>query len=57
MNAPQELGFIAACKAFFGFLPGQTMLEFRDEVQKLTDKDRAEIREGLIQNGLNVKPL
>lgn len=55
--AAKEVGFVAACKEFFGFLPGQTLMTFRDEVQKLTPKDREEIRAGLIQNGMNVKPL
>lgn len=52
-----EKPFIVACKDFFDFLPGQTLLEFKDEVAKLTPQDKAEIRTGLIQNGLAVKPL
>ncbi len=55
--APKEVGFVAACKEFFGFLPGQTLMTFRDEVKMLSPKDQEEIRLGLIQNGFNVKPL
>lgn len=55
MATDKEMGFIAACKDFFGFLPGQTLMTFREEVSKLTVKDRADIREGLIQNGYKLK--
>ena len=55
--ATPEVGFIVAAKEFFGFLPGQTLLDFRNEVAKLTPKDKEEIRAGLISNGFNVKPL
>lgn len=56
MSAPQkEMGFIAACKDFFGFLPDQTLMTFRNEVAALTPKDREEIRAGLIQNGYTLK--
>lgn len=35
--------FIVACKEFFGFAPGQTLMEFKEEVSKLTPADRAEL--------------
>lgn len=54
--AQKEMGFIAACKDFFGFLPGQTLMTFRTEVSELTPKDREEIRAGLEQNGYILKP-
>jgi hypothetical protein len=57
METQKEIGFIAGCKEFFGFLPGQTLMAFRDECQKLTAEDRKEIRDGLIANGMNIKPL
>ena len=38
-----EMGFIVACKTFFGFLPGQSLLDFKNEVAKLTPKDKAEL--------------
>lgn len=53
--AQKEMGFIAACKEFFGQLPGQTLVDFRNEVAKLTPEDKAEIRTGLIQNGFVLK--
>lgn len=57
MDENKELGFIGACRAFFGFHPEQTLMQFRDECAALSPADRVEIRDGLIQNGLNVKPL
>lgn len=35
--------FIVACKEFFGFASGQTLLEFKEEIAKLTPADRAEL--------------
>lgn len=46
-------GFIVACKQFFGFLPGQTLMEFKNEVAKLTPKDREDMIPGL-EKQLNV---
>ena len=46
MNTPPK-SFMVACKEFFGFLPGQTLLQFREEVAALTPADRKEIAEGL----------
>lgn len=46
--------FIAACKQFFGFKPGQTLSEFGKEIRDLTAKDREEIAEGLRAAGLDV---
>lgn len=51
------IGFIVACKTFFSFKPGQSLLEFKNEIGQLTPKDKEEIRAGLIQQGINVKPL
>lgn len=36
-------GFIVACKEYFGFAPGQTLLGFKEEVAQLTPADRAEM--------------
>ena len=36
-------GFIVACKEFFGFAPGQSLLDFKNEVSQLTPADRAEM--------------
>jgi hypothetical protein len=48
----QYNSFIAACIAFFELLPGQNKLAFGREMQALTDNDRAEIWNGLKQNGI-----
>ena len=39
----KPIGFMVACKKFFGQKPGQTLTEFRDEVNKLTPQDRLEM--------------
>jgi len=36
-------GFIVACKQFFGFKDGQTLLEFKTEVNALTPQDRLDM--------------
>ena len=40
LNGKPEVGFIVACKEFFGFKPGQTLLDFKNEVGQLTPEDR-----------------
>jgi len=40
-------GFIVACKAYFGFKPNQTLLEFKQEVAQLTPQDRLDMIPGL----------
>lgn len=39
-------GFMAACKTFFGMLPGQNLQGFRDEMHTLTAEDKMDIWEG-----------
>lgn len=36
-------GFIVACKEFFGFAPGQSLMDFKNEIKELTQKDRDEL--------------
>ncbi len=43
----KKTSFMVACKTYFGFAPGQTLMEFRDEVNKLTPADKEEMRVGL----------
>ena len=45
------MAFVGACKDFFGFLPGQGLRDFHEEIKKLTPEDRAEITAGLEANG------
>lgn len=49
--AKKPMTYMNACADFFGRRPGQTLMQFRDELKGLTDKDRMEIREGLEQMG------
>lgn len=52
-----DKAFIVACKEFFGFLPGQTLMQFKEEVAQLTPADRVEMAAGLsVALGVNVKP-
>lgn len=39
----EEKGFVVACKAFFGMMPGQNLQQFKDEVRALTDADVKEL--------------
>lgn len=52
-----KLGFMGACKEFFGFLPGQSLKEFRDEMAKLTEQDRRELSKMLIERGIEHEPV
>lgn len=35
--------FMVACKEYFGLSSGQTLMEFKKEVDQLTDKDKSEL--------------
>jgi hypothetical protein len=37
------MGFLAACKAYFGTRSGQSAVDFAREVRELTPADRAEM--------------
>jgi len=43
--------FVAAARDFFGYLPGETLSGFNEELKKLTVEDRKEISDGLRANG------
>lgn len=52
-NKPKA--FIVACKEFFGFKEGQTLMEFKAEVAELHPKDRTELASLLsVQLGVEV---
>lgn len=50
----KKLTFMGACKDFFGLKPGQTALQFGQEIKALTDADKAEIKDGLEKNGYEI---
>ena len=50
----KKMTFMAACRDFFGLHQGETFLEFGKEIKALTPEDRAEITEGLKQNGYEI---
>lgn len=39
----QMKSLMVRCKEFFGFKPGQTLPEFKREVDQLTKQDRADL--------------
>lgn len=44
MNAPTgKVGFVKACRDFFGLKPGETLAEFAAELKALTDKDKQDL--------------
>lgn len=49
------IGFMSACRIFFGLKPGQTPIEFGRELQALSPQDRDYITTGLEQNGFIVE--
>jgi hypothetical protein len=58
MDKTQEVGFVAACKDFFGMGNCLALSDFMKECAKLTPKDKQEIRDELIaKHGYQIKPL
>lgn len=47
METKTPIGFMAACKQYFGMLPGQTLMEFKKEMDAVPLKDRLELKPGL----------
>lgn len=39
----QSMTFVQACKAFFGLKPGQSLMEFAQEIRALTSKDKDDL--------------
>lgn len=50
----KKLTFMAACRDYFGLMPGQTAMDFGKELKQLSDADRAEIKAGLEANGYEI---
>ena len=49
---PANPSVLGLCMKFFGKLPGQTLSQFRDEWNKLSDADKAQLGEGLTNESL-----
>jgi hypothetical protein len=47
----EPMSYVKAMKDFFGFKPGQSLMEFAAELKALTPADKLEFIEGLKQNG------
>jgi len=50
-----ETSLVAACKDFFGLQPGQTNIDFMKEYKQFNEKDKTEVKEGLIKLGYKIK--
>lgn len=53
----KQMSFLAAAQEFFGRHSGHGLKAFMEECKALNPFDKTEIREGLIANGFNVRPL
>lgn len=40
-------GSVGVIKKYFGLLPGQSLVDFKNDWGKLTDKDKEELTEGI----------
>lgn len=49
----QKMTFTAACRQFFGFLPGQGLSQFAAELKALTHEDKQQLAAGLREVGLD----
>lgn len=39
----KKMGFVSACKEYFGLKEGQTLTQFAQELKALTAKDKADL--------------
>lgn len=46
-------GFMVAAKEFFGLLPGQSPVQFGQELKTLSYEDKMEIAAGIRKNGID----
>lgn len=55
MEKGTPVGLIALCKEFFGFRPGQSLMEFRDEFKALSSKDKDDLKKAFEEQGYVIK--
>lgn len=48
-----QKSFIAACKDFFGFKPGQTLTEFGNEIKALSYEEKVDLAKGMRDIGID----
>lgn len=48
-----QKSFIAACREYFGFRPGQKLTEFGQEIKALSHEDKLELAQGLRDVGVD----
>lgn len=46
-------GSVTAIKKYFGLLPGQSLVDFKNEWGKLTEQDKEQLTEGIKNESLN----
>lgn len=44
--------FPAACRAYFGFQQGQSLVDFMAEIRELSPADKEEIAKGMKEHGI-----
>lgn len=55
-DAKQKMSLPLACMKFFGKLPGETTLQFANEMKALTPKDKADLSEMFATVGYDIEP-
>lgn len=55
-NATQSMSLPLACMKFFGKLPGETTLEFANELKALTPKDKLDLSEMFAAVSYDIAP-
>jgi len=53
--ADKEMSFVAACKDYFGYKPGQTLGEFMNEVRACTEADKEDLKKEFLKVGYIVR--
>lgn len=50
----RQMGFVAACREYFGYKPGQNSGEFLAEMKALTKKDREDLTNWFPSVGITI---
>lgn len=56
MSEMKRKTLVMACREFFGYLPGQTLKEFGDELKQLSQDERDEFGEMFENVGYEIIP-
>lgn len=53
----KQMSFVAAVREYFGFKPGQTPMEFMQEIKALTPDDRVYLANEFRKVGYDISPV